>query len=397
MVGITAMAGESITVENLTVPQGKQGEMVVSFSFDEPHEYVSYQFTVELPSGVSLVADAYGKAAYELPDNQPAALFSVDFLASNGIVKVWSSPSTPIGGHADVLIRIPVRASADLAVGTTLSGRLTDVEFTKNTGAVRTPFADASFSITIAEPRIVFDENATSLPQYTTGEKENIKMIRTIKAGEWSTIVLPFTLSKAKVTEVFGEGVQLAEFTGFEVDYGDDETNNVPLAIEIHLKDYTVPRGGIAGGKPLLIKVTEDIESFEVDNVNITGTVTDVTKEDEVNGVSGCLTGSFVKTTIPEDGLFISDNKFWYSTGKTKVKAFRCWFELGAVLDKETDFGARISLRFDDEEAAGVRPSTAEIPKFTGQRRSYDLQGRRAVEPVKKGVYINNGKKVVIK
>ena len=48
------------------------------------------------------------------------------------------------------------------------------------------------------------------------------------------------------------------------------------------------------------------------------------------------MTGTLVKTTIPADGLFLSDNKFYYSAGKTNIKAFRCWFELDAVLDKST-------------------------------------------------------------
>ena len=215
-------ADENISVESLAIPQGKQAEMVVNFNFNETHEYVSYQFTVELPEGVSLVADEYGKAAYTLPDNQPAALFSVDFLASNGIVKVYSSPSTPIAGSTGVLIRIPVEASEELEVGTPLSGKLKDVEFTKNTGAVRTPFADANISITIAEPRLVFDENSTTLPIYTDGESDNVRMVRTIKAGRWNTICLPFTLTMAKAEAVF-PGVELAEFTGFETEYTDDD------------------------------------------------------------------------------------------------------------------------------------------------------------------------------
>ena len=53
-----------------------------------------------------------------------------------------------------------------------------------------------------------------------------------------------------------------------------------------------------------------------------------------------------------------NDNeKFWYSVGKTNIKAFRCWFELGAVLGSETDFGARVFLNVVDEEVTGIRKS----------------------------------------
>lgn len=389
---LTASADENIIVENLVIPQGKQAEMVVKFNFNATHEYVSYQFTVELPEGVSLVADEYGKAAYTLPDNQPAALFSVDFLASNGIVKVYSSPSTPIAGSTGVLIRIPVEASEELEVGTSLSGKLKDVEFTKNTGAVRTPFADADISITIAEPRLVFDENSTTLPIYTDGESDNVRMVRTIKAGRWNTICLPFTLTKAKAEAVF-PGVELAEFTGFETEYTDDD-DVTPDAITLNFATYTMStKKGMTGGKPFLIKVTEDVDGFEVDGVKLVGSPSNASGVDEYE-TSGSFVGTFVKTTVPMDGLFLNGNNFWYSVGKSEVKAFRAWFELGAVLDKETDFGSRIMLNIIDETTGISTPSTG--ASLTYGEEVYNLNGQR-VSKTERGIYIVNGKKVIKK
>ena len=389
---LTASADENIIVENLVIPQGKQAEMVVKFNFNATHEYVSYQFTVELPEGVSLVADEYGKAAYTLPDNQPAALFSVDFLASNGIVKVYSSPSTPIAASTGVLIRIPVEASEELEVGTSLSGKLKDVEFTKNTGAVRTPFADADISITIAEPRLVFDENSTTLPIYTDGESDNVRMVRTIKTGRWNTICLPFTLTKAKAEAVF-PGVELAEFTGFETEYTDDD-DVTPDAITLNFATYTMStKKGMTGGKPFLIKVTEDVDGFDVDGVKLVGSPSNASGVDEYE-TSGSFVGTFVKTTVPMDGLFLNGNNFWYSVGKSEVKAFRAWFELGAVLDKETDFGSRIMLNIIDEATGISTPPTG--ASLTNSEEVYNLNGQR-VSKTERGIYIVNGKKVIKK
>lgn len=87
--------------------------------------------------------------------------------------------------------------------------------------------------------------------------------------------------------------------------------------------------------------------------MTLTEGVKDVKKADEYD-TPGLLTGTLEKSVIPADGLFVSDNKFWYFTGKTNVKAFRCWFELGAVLDKETDFGSRVMLNFLDDEASSI-------------------------------------------
>lgn len=387
---LTASAGENITVENLTIPQGKLAEMVINFNFNVPHEYVSYQFTVELPEGLSLVADEYGKAAYTLPDNQPTALFNVDFLASNGIVKVYSSPSTPIAGSTGVLIRIPVKASDDLDVGATLTGRLKDVEFTKNTGAVRTPFADVAVSISIAEPRLVFDENSTTLPIYTDGESDNVRMVRTIKAGRWNTICLPFTLTKVKAEAAFGADVELAEFTGFETEYTDDD-DVTPDAITLNFTTYTMTAKKVmTGGKPFLIKVAKDIDFFDADGVKLVGSPSNMSATDEYE-TPGSFVGTFIKTKVPADGLFLNGGNFWYSVGKSEVKAFRAWFELGAVLDKETAFGSRIMLNIMDE-ASDISGVTREM----NDNNVYNFSGQR-VKKAGRGVYIVNGKKMVKK
>ena len=61
----------------------------------------------------------------------------------------------------------------------------------------------STFTVTIGEPddgRIKFNETSTTLPAYTAGEKGNVTMKRTIKANQWSTIVLPFTLTKSKAS-----------------------------------------------------------------------------------------------------------------------------------------------------------------------------------------------------
>ena len=99
-----------------------------------------------------------------------------------------------------------------------------------------------------------------------------------------------------------------------------------------------------------------------------------------------------MKTKIPADGLFLSNNQFWYSTGATNVKAFRCWFEFEAVLDKETDFGARIFLDFNNGESTGVK----NIYSPTGSGKYYNLRGQEVKSPAK-SIYVKDGKKVIIK
>lgn len=49
-------------------------------------------------------------------------------------------------------------------------------------------------------------------------EGVNVRVKRTIKANEWSTLVLPFAMTAEQVKSAFGNDVQLADFTGVETE-----------------------------------------------------------------------------------------------------------------------------------------------------------------------------------
>jgi hypothetical protein len=148
---------------------------------------------------------------------------------------------------------------------------------------------------------------------------------------------------------------------------------------------------GMKAGQPYLIKTTKDIiDGFDVDEVQISNSITNVEKADEF-GTNGSFVGTFTKASVPADALFISGNKFWYSTGTTETKGLRGWFALGAVLDKETDFGSRVIVNFIDDDATAIKGI-----KTDGEEEIYTLSGQR-VNKAGKGVYIVNGKKVIKK
>ena len=379
---VTATADNTVSVSSALIPQGKTGSFNIELTNTDA--FVAFQMALTLPEGITFESATKGnryEESHSMGVSQSGQ--TVTFTLNSGT-------NEAIRGNSGALITVSVSADADIEAGTKLTATLGNMEFARKDETFIRPDA-FDFDIEITD-RVVLDENSTVAPTAQT-DKVNVLVKRTIKAGQWNTIVLPFTLTSAKAKAAFGNDVQLAEFDGFEVDYGEDEENVTPLGIVINLKSYTIPsRGGWAGGKPLLIKVSSDIESFEVNDVTIVDKVNDVSKADEYE-TPGKLTGSFVKTTIPEDGLFISDNQFWYSTGKTTVKAFRCWFELDAVLDKETEFASRITLNFMGDEATGVE-CVATKSQQTGT--TYDLQGR-IVEKAVKGLYIKDGKKVIIK
>lgn len=400
-----AWADNKLLVRDVTVSQDGTAVLAIETDFDKD-DFTGYQFDLTLPQGLSLALNADGKVvatSYTDLDIDGKVFSTTETTTTYRLIAAkMGNPRIPSGSY--VLLSVDMESDGTLDVGEVCQCEITNITFS-DINQQKTVMDGLTFNVTISD-RVVLDENSAVAPAQQSGV--NVLVKRTIKAEQWSTIVLPFLMSKANAQKAFGSDYQLAEFDGFVVDYGEDEENVTPLGITINLKNYTIPaRGGWAAGKPLLIKVSSDIESFELDGVNIsTDKVNDVSKTDEYE-TPGVLTGSFAKTTIPEDGLFISDNKFWYSTGKTTVKAFRCWFELGAVLNKETSFESRIAMRFVDDggEATSIGDMLNDKGEMTNGR-VYDLQGRRigttlddkgkmTNDKVRKGLYIVNGKKFI--
>lgn len=390
---VCASADNTVSVGTALIPQGKTGTFSIELTNTDQFAS-SMEVHLTLPEGITFEGVSLSS---RLVDNPSVG------NAINGqevTITTLSTSNTAITGSSGPLLNVTVSADESLEVGEKLTASITKMELAKKVGVKHEKWNPEPFDFVIEiTDRVILDENSTVAPA-AQSENVNVLVKRSLKAGQWSTIVLPFTLTAAKTKQAFGDDVQLAEFDGFETDYGDDEENMTPLGIVINLKSYTPPRAGWAGGKPLLIKVSKDMESFTADNVKIVSTVSDAVKEDELNGLSGRLTGTFVKTTIPEDGLFISDGLFWYSTGKTAVKAFRCWFDLDAVLDKETAFESRIAMRFigDGGETTGIEAT--DKPTISPSDNCYDLLGRRINGPtgngqLKKGIYIVNGKKFI--
>lgn len=251
------------------------------------------------------------------------------------------------------------------------------------------------FNVTIGSSAgvdVVLDETNTVVPEATAGDV-TILVKRTIKANEWSTICLPFDMTEEQTKAAFGDDVVLKEFTDYEVEYDADDK---VTGITVNFEDVDLTEG-FYGNYPYLIKVSSDIDEFTV-NATVDPVEDDCYTEYD-NGrtgknrkVFGTFRGTYhAETTVPNKCLFLSGNKFWYSTGLTKMKAFRAYFDFVDVLAEIDNANARISMSFDDE-TTGIKYNVND----NENDNYYDLQGRRVEHP-KKGLYIKNNKKVVVK
>lgn len=200
----------------------------------------------------------------------------------------------------------------------------------------------------------------------------HIVLNRTFING-WNTICLPFTVSDP--VAVFGEGIKVYEFNSYSTSDGlgfkaIKLTNGmeaktpyllyIPETIDVNdLKEIFFPSAWVSTGTPNVTK----------NNVNFTGTYAPIT-------AGNLPAGSYVLTP---------QAKIAKAGSGASLKAFRAYFT--------TTGEARMTINFDDNTTAiGAITTDGELEVGT----LYNLKGQK-VKGNQKGLYIINGKKVVVK
>ena len=386
---------DGLEVQDVNISQG--GEATLEIALENPvTEFAAFQFNVELANGITVATNDKGKFVYEkgarLDEEFSLSLSQPDALVNTYRVLGYYTETQPIPSTTGAVVKITIKADAALAVGTTHVCKLSAINLTETNETKHTP-DDITFNVKITEKTYtILDETSTTAP-VASGGAVDIMVKRTIKANEWSTLVLPFNMTEAQVKEALGSDVQLAEFEDYEAEYDADD-NVTGLTVNFVATNLS---DGFYANYPYLVKTSKDITEFFV-----TATI-DPDEKDAVaeftNGktgpkkeVYGKLIGTYhAGDAIPADGLFLSGNKFWYSTGATIIKAFRAYFMLNEVLSGVAEAKVRFMV---DEDAAAIEGITPDMENGVW----YTLDGRQLNgKPTEKGVYIVDGKKVLIK
>ena len=240
------------------------------------------------------------------------------------------------------------------------------------------------------------DENALSSPTaFAKGATVTVK--RTINANEWSTICLPFAMTEQQVINTFGNDVKVAAFDKYTA-------NADRTAIVVSFIDADLTNDGMMANCPYIIKTSWNMTNFTLEDVDL------LPEEENAFTVSDDEKGKFIgtyhaQTAVPENCLFLSGNKFWYSKGLTMMKAFRAYFNFADVLASVEDAQSRISMSFDSATAIDEIENRKSV-----NSKCFDLQGRRVGaalvnsekrivnnSQLKKGLYIRDGKKVIVR
>lgn len=288
----------------------------------------------------------------------------------------YTSAEKKMTAENGVLLTITFSVASD-ATGTLDDGILDAITFSDVSAKAYHP-ADATFSVPLSSG-ITLNESEDYIPETVTGVSVTIN--RTISKDKWNTIVLPFSMDDSQLKAAFGEDVQLAGFAGYSVNDGN---------ISVEFTTVTT----LSAHTPYIIKATSDYSDFTVNNVSITAPDNDLITDKSDGGKTRKMIGTYEDMTIPNNGIYVKDNKFRYSTGLSKLKPFRAYFVFDAADFNPATSGDARSIDFD------IFDTTTGIHAVAnGQQVSdmdFDLSGRR-VSKQQKGVHIKNGHKVIVK
>lgn len=275
---------------------------------------------------------------------------------------------------------------------------------------------------------LVFQETVNLSEKSQKKYKENLTMYfqRSFVEGEWNSLIMPVNLTKAQFDEAFGSDAKLAKANkvydsngnlviGFSL-VEEDKNNansaylvaNTPYIINISKKTalkgaITIDAGTISGD---IYKVDNSLAAggvtFTYDNDKATNPIEQNFPVDQAITTKWGMTdlkfiGSYNKHQDLEAGNYIWNNgKLYLTKNNHWMKGYRCWL-VPTWSGSATGNAKLLSFGFGNGETTGINMPS--MGNTTGSTKVYNLNGQRVdnMLGVQPGIYIVNGKKVVVK
>ena len=270
------------------------------------------------------------------------------------------------------------------------TGEAASVVF-RNTASSQVQVTSIKVYIKETKVPVVLDENDNS-NTFEENKDVNVTIKRTFyKDGDWNTLCLPFDVSEEEVKTAFGDDAKLRQ-----VDEANSKGNTVAFT----------EANAIKAGVPYLIKfdkVAENADQPQEFNHTFEGVT--LTKKVEYSVLADCkiiFAGSYSAFT-PEDFLkeyntcdvvasMAAANTLKKVNAGTTIKGLRAVFGLASSVQPQA---VKVII---DGTATGIGDLHVD-GTTVANGRVYNLNGQcvgTSLEGLKAGVYIQNGKKVII-
>lgn len=287
-----------------------------------------------------------------------------------------------------------------------------------------------SFSLSYCgkgELNLIIDEGQTSIAylndQVDTKNNQTLRLKRNLNPGKWNSLVLPVTLNAGQVKTAFGT-TKLAKLNGanenriyFELVNLDDDAATAIEAGKLYIVNpqnaMPTKQGPKHHSDADQVLTIEDY--YTINQVTFNEELTESRKEDKLwagassDGGMMQMVGTYVALSktdngnpIPANSYVLSGGKWIYATnGVSKVQGLRGWIETGIGNTSK-------SLIFnidgvDEEEVStgidGLFVNGAETNTSISKTGVYSLSGQKISDNTNlpKGIYIVNGRKMIVK
>lgn len=285
------------------------------------------------------------------------------------------------------------------------------------------------------EYNLIIDEEQPAIKylndQVIENKNQILRLKRDLKTRQWNSLVLPVNLNAEQVTTAFGGSTKLAKLNRaegnriyFELVSLDDKEAPAIEAGQMYIinPQNSMKKGQTPKCHSAAMTKPEIEDYYTINQVTFNEAVTDEKIKNKLmpgassDGGQMQMVGTYIAITktegaenpIPAKSYVLSEGKWIYATnGVSKVKGLRGWIEAGIDPEKENETSSKSLIinidGVDEEEVStgidGLFVDGAETNTSISKTGVYSLSGQKISDKTNlpKGIYIVNGRKMIVK
>ena len=200
---------------------------------------------------------------------------------------------------------------------------------------------------------------------------------RTLTKDVWNTFASPFAIPADKMEAYFGAGAKVLKLSSSTIEEGNVLSLNFEKVTEI------------AAGYPYIVKPTVNVVEPTFADADYYNSYENLVRTTYVNFFA--TLGLYELYFYPKEVLVMTiEGKLVHPNPAWDIKGYRGFFTLPQIYNQARAF----RINFGDGETTDIDATLVNSEKVNSD--VYDLQGRKVTQPTK-GIFIQSGRKVIIK
>ena len=238
-----------------------------------------------------------------------------------------------------------------------------------------------------------FKNNITTIAEHNGETIAAVQLFgRTLyKDGDWNTLCLPFSLTAEQMAASPLAGAEARTLSSASYANGTLTLN------------FSDPVESLTAGTPYIIKWAKAIDYVDDNEHNIKNPIfTNVTIDNTAHNVETTnvsFVGTYGYRAFSEENKSIllvgAGNSLYYPLSGASLGSCRAYFQLNGITAGDLPANG-VKMFFGEEDDATSLSGELRVKSVASDDAVYDLSGRKVNSQLKKGLYIKNGKKMLI-